>query len=328
VIDAVRPRPVDAPTPAFAPGSGRVGGAAAGGSIGETVGERFMLRTPDGIELAVTRFAAGAETGPAVLVTAAAGVPQGFYRALARWLAARGSTVCTFDFRGVAASRPSRLRGFEADFHGWAADIDAVLAQMLARHERVAVLGHSVSGLLALTADHAPQVHRFVLVGTQTAYWRDWPAARRVPMALLWHGFMPLVTLAAGYFPGRALRLGEDLPRGVALQWAARPWRDPFRQGKAAAALARALPPVHLVAAHDDAFATPAALHRVQALLPQTTVHRHTIHPAAGMRGLGHFKPLRPEGQACWPRLRRWLTGGQTGEPTDPEASNDGDRHP
>ena len=53
-----------------------------------------------------------------------------------------------------------------------------------------------------------------------------------------------------------------------------------------------------------------------------------TIHAAAGARGLGHFKPLRPEGQACWPQLRRWLMGSPQGESTDPEASNDGDRTP
>ena len=37
---------------------------------------------------------------------------------------------------------------------------------------------------------------------------------------------MPAVTALLGYFPGRALRLGDDLPRGVAMQWARR--RAPF----------------------------------------------------------------------------------------------------
>ena len=35
---------------------------------------------------------------------------------------------------------------------------------------------------------------------------------------------LPMPVAAIGTAP--ALRLGEDLPRGVALQWAARPWRD------------------------------------------------------------------------------------------------------
>jgi predicted alpha/beta hydrolase len=256
-----------------------------------------------------------------VLVTAAAGVPQGFYRAIARWLATHGSTVYTFDYRGVAASRPQRMRGFEARFEHWAVDIEAVLAHALQRHARVSVLGHSIGGLLALLVPSAERAHRLVLVGAQTAYWRDWPRLQRVPMALLWHGFMPLVTMATGYFPGRALRLGEDLPRGVAMEWAGRPWRDPFRQGAVAAQLARRLPPVHLAAASDDAFATPAALRRVQERLPHAPVHRHTIHPAsAGRRRLGHFAPLRPEGQACWPQLRRWLL--------DPDTTCDGDNAP
>jgi hypothetical protein len=33
---------------------------------------------------------------------------------------------------------------------------------------------------------------------------------------------MPLVTRVVGFFPGRMLHLGDDIPRGVALQWAGR----------------------------------------------------------------------------------------------------------
>ena len=41
-------------------------------------------------------------------------------------------------------------------------------------------------------------------------------------MAVLWHGVMPLVTRVVGYFPAQILGLGEDIPAGVAMQWAAR----------------------------------------------------------------------------------------------------------
>ena len=44
-----------------------------------------------------------------------------------------------FDFRGTAASRPARLRGFVADFSHWALDLDAALAFALAQGAREVV---------------------------------------------------------------------------------------------------------------------------------------------------------------------------------------------
>lgn len=268
------------------------------------------IDSTDGARLAATPHAA-ADPARAIVIAPATGVPQELYRGFAQFAADQGINAYTFDFRGVAASRPPRLRGFEAGFAQWAEDIDAVIAHALARHLRVSVIGHSVGGLLAPVAERATQLHRLVLVGAQTAYWRDWRWRDRLPMALLWHGLMPLATAVAGYFPGRALRLGEDLPRRVALQWSSRPWSDPFGAGDAwgppgllRRRYARALPPVHLAAAVDDAFATPPALARVQAQLTGSTVVRHAWRPAdLGLRRLGHFDPFRRRAAALWPQL-------------------------
>jgi predicted alpha/beta hydrolase len=250
-------------------------------------GVPFTLDSSGGVPIAVRRFGAvAAET--AIVIAPATGVPQGLYRAFAAWAAAKGVAAYTFDYRGVAASRPARLRGFKAGFADWADDIDAAAA-------------------------HAPRLHRLVLVGAQTAYWRDWPTSRRWPMVALWHGLMPALTLAAGYFPGRALRLGEDLPRGVALQWASRPWRDPLTHASTAALqqrYARALPPVLLGAASDDAFATPAALDRVAAQLHAPLTRECWAPASIGHVKLGHFDVFRPRAAALWPR---WLAFMQEG---------------
>jgi predicted alpha/beta hydrolase len=281
-------------------------------------GHAFTLRGSDGVAVVATRYAPG--TGPeglggeppAIVIASATGVPQTLYRGIAAWLVAQGHTVYTFDWRGTAASRPPRLRGFEADFRHWVLDLDAVLAHALGQHARVSLIGHSIGGFLAPVTQNAPRLHRLVLVGAQTAHWRDWPPLQRLPMALLWHGLMPLATWICGYFPGRALRLGEDLPRGVALAWAARPWRDPFdtrqlgaRADDAASLYARRLPPVSLFATSDDPFATPAATRRVAERLRDAAVSTHTLAPhEAGQRRIGHFDLFRRRAQAHWPRLR------------------------
>lgn len=169
----------------------------------------------------------------------------------------------------------------------------------------MSLVGHSIGGFLAPVAPNAARAHRLVLVGAQSAYWRDFPHPQRWPMALMWHAVLPAVTGLVGYFPARALRLGEDLPRGVALQWARRPWRDPWDMQSFASGYNRPLPPVHLVAADDDLFATPAALARVAQRLSATECCTHTL--VAGRDGparIGHFNLFRSTcADQVWPRL-------------------------
>lgn len=283
----------------------RQAGAAQAPAVHKRVaGEALALRAEDGQVLAATWYAAGGAARGVVVIASATGVPQGFYRRFASWLGERGVASLTFDYRGTARSRPQRLRGFVADFSHWVLDIDAALGHAVESGLPVGYIGHSIGGTLAPLARHAIDAQRLVLVGAQTAYWRDWPWRQRWPMVAMWHGLMPAVTLAAGYFPGRALRLGEDLPRGIALQWAARPWRNWFGDEASAARYARALPPVHLVAPRDDAFATDAAQQRVHDQLTGCAVTRHVIEPAAcGLTRIGHFGLFREDASAAWPHL-------------------------
>jgi predicted alpha/beta hydrolase len=274
----------------------------------EPTTQPFTLLSADGTRLAATWYpVAGGRPAQATLVVAAAtGVPQSFYRRFALFASRQQQVqVLSFDYRGTAASRPMRLRGFQADFSHWAQDIDAALAEGLRRAQGGALsyLGHSIGGTLGPLAARAVHAQSMVLVGAQTAYWRDWPALQRWPMALLWHGFMPAMTLLCGHFPARRLRLGEDLPRGVALQWAARPWRD-WTFATADSPPATALPPLHLVAASDDAFATPAAQERLAARLSGARILRHEVQPASlGLARIGHFGLFRQRCAGIWPTL-------------------------
>jgi predicted alpha/beta hydrolase len=269
-------------------------------------GQPLLLHAADGTPLCATAYLA-APHAPVLVVASATGVPQGLYRHFAVWLQQQGINCYTFDYRGIAASRPCKMRKFNADFSHWALDIDMMLRHALAAHPRVSLLGHSIGGFLAPVAAQATAMHRLVMVGAQSAYWRDWPWPQRWPMAVMWHAAMPLITQAVGYFPGRALSLGEDLPKGVAMQWALRPWTDPLLgHTHAGQQYARGLPAVHMVAASDDAFATPAAQQRVHDALRNTSVTRHVWQPqAVGLPAIGHFNVFRRSAAALWPELLR-----------------------
>jgi predicted alpha/beta hydrolase len=267
--------------------------------------------------------AGGLPAKATLVIAAATGVPQGFYRRFSLFASQQERVqVLSFDYRGTAASRPLRLRGFHADFSHWAQDIDAALAEGRRRANggALAYLGHSIGGTLGPLAPHAVHAQSMVLVGAQTAYWRDWPALLRWPMAALWHGFMPAVTMLCGHFPARRLRLGEDLPRGVALQWAARPWRD-WALATSASPPAAALPPLHLVAASDDAFATPAAQERLTARLPGAHIQRHVVQPASlGLARIGHFGLFQRRCAGVWPMLLHLALVAQGNRPSAPRA--------
>src|ERR1044072_1541019 len=90
------------------------------------------------------------------------------------------------------------------------------------------VTAHSIGALLFGGAPNAAEQSRLVIISGHTAYYGDYDARYRLPMAVLWHGVMPVTTALLGYFPARRLGLGEDIPANVALRWAGR--RSPERR--------------------------------------------------------------------------------------------------
>jgi len=137
-------------------------------------------------------------------------------------------------------------------------------------------------------------------------------------MALLWHVVMPALTRIFGFFPARRLRLGEDIPAGIALQWAARttpelrPEVTDGNASRARAMLARygeiKVPALALSFA-DDAFATEAGTMRLLALYPGLHARYESIEPASvGLGNIGHFGFFRREtGPHLWPRILAYL---------------------
>src|SRR5262249_22174902 len=90
-------------------------------------GRPFDLVTSDGYSLGATLFAPPFPGLAPVIVNGAPAVPQGYYRRFAEFLAARGLRVLTYDYRGVGASRPAELAGFDATMTDWAR-LDAAAA--------------------------------------------------------------------------------------------------------------------------------------------------------------------------------------------------------
>jgi predicted alpha/beta hydrolase len=279
----------------------------------------LRIRAQDGYELGAVLYAARAGAAPqrAAVLHGGAGIPAQRYRHFAHFLARAGTPVLTYDYRGIGLSRPAALTGFQAVIEDWAEfDCSAAIGCLRERFPRSELVGiaHSVGTLLFGGAHNAAEQARLILIGAHTGYYGDYHPFYRLPMAALWHGLMPVLTRLVGYFPARRLGLGEDIPAGIALQWASRRSSDLRPAGNSAAderarrlldrcaALER---PALVLRFSDDAFATAAGMRRLLAYYPRLSPEFVLFTPAdAGTSKIGHFGFFgRGAGLALWPKL-------------------------
>ena len=280
----------------------------------------MRLRAQDGFELGATLYpAAGTQAHPRVaLLHCGAGIPAVRYGRFARFLADRGIPTLTYDYRGIGRSRPASLRGFGTSIEDWAEyDCTGAIAWLRERFPGAPIVGiaHSIGALLAGGASNSAEQSRLVLIGAHTGYYGDYGERYRLPMTLLWHRLMPVITRLFGYFPARRLGLGEDLPAKFALQWAGRRSPELRPAGTDPGSLrfrmlldrcASLQRPALTVSISDDAFATPAGVRRLMAYYPRLFPLQHLqFTPAdAGLRRIGHFGFFsRKAGAVLWPRL-------------------------
>lgn len=269
----------------------------------------LRIRTRDGHALAATLHRG---TGPDLVVMAGAtGVKRQVYTPFARFLVGQGHTVITFDYRGIGGSRPpGPLREVQARMQDWGLhDLDAVLAWAVdhAKPRRLLMVGHSVGGQLLGLADHADLVDAAAFVGSQSGYWGHWPLHQRAGIGLLWFGLIPALSPMLGHFPSRRLGLGEDLPRGVAEQWA-RWGRDPdyLMRGDARRReqFAQLRLPLLMVSLDGDLFAPHAAVDALAAFYAGAKVTRLRLPKTPTT---GHFTVFRPGDRKVWADLAAFL---------------------
>jgi predicted alpha/beta hydrolase len=259
------------------------------------------------------------------LINAGAGIRAVYYDRFAAFLALEDCPTIVYDYRGIGRSRPRSLRAFSASVEEWGSkDCAAVLDWLAGRFPRAErmVIGHSVGGFLTGFAQNGHLIDRMLLVGAHTGYWGDYARGSRHGMYLLWHLLMPLVTRTVGYFPGRRLHLLEDLPAGVAFQWASRRrpnfwWNLRLPDGSPDTARIHSLiARFHAVRARtlalqfsDDPFATSAATDRIFGLFANCEARRLEVTPAdVGGQAIGHFGFFRSRFRATlWRRVADWL---------------------
>lgn len=282
------------------------------GSV-EIVAQRFELRAGDGAVLAANRFDAP-DARAVVVIAPALGVPQEFYRDFAAWLAQRGLSALTFDYRGIGASAPRSLRRFRATIDDWLRlDFETVVtaAREQAGGRPLFVVGHSLGSQLVALLPSASAVRALVAVAGGSGYWGRLSPRMRPMMLLMLHGAAPLSARLAGYFPGRRLRLLGDLPSGVMHQWRLWCLHEDYLIGVepgAREAYARARFDLLSLAFTDDAMMPQANVDALHSHLSGVARESHRLSPADAGGPIGHVGFFRKRYRdTLWPIAADWL---------------------
>jgi predicted alpha/beta hydrolase len=267
----------------------------------------------DGFRLGGCLYRPAKSNGRAVLVNGAVGIRQQYYAAFAAFLEERGFTVLTYDYRGIAASRHGDVRDLPARIRDWA-QLDAAAAlDELARaapDAQLLAVGHSFGGNCLGLLPGNERLSGALFVGVQSGYWRHWHGLGRAGMWFLTHALLPGVSSLLGYVPAAIFGQGEDLPAGVAGEWAA--WcRDPrYAVGAVGAqGYASFKAPIRSYWIADDGYAPRAATEAILREYASAPSEVITVDRAQyGGAKIGHFGFFRERFRgSLWRDAAEWL---------------------
>jgi predicted alpha/beta hydrolase len=284
----------------------------------QTTAREIAIPADDGCVLAATLFepAVPAPGMPLVAIAAGAGIARRFYARFAAYIAGRGATALTFDYRAVGGSRREPIRRSRVRMRDWCVlDVPGVLAWAAHTYPDRPLhwVGHSMGGFATGLAHNNGLIARQLSVASLEGYWARMAVPERYRVLVMMGGLGPLIVRAAGYMPGRLLG-GEDMPGPAFLEW--RKWcMSPgflFDDTTLAerANFARLTAPLRAVQVSDDTWATEAA---VDAITARYTASRERtswrVTPAeAGVARIGHFGFFRPEVRdTLWKPAAEWL---------------------
>lgn len=286
----------------------------------------LTVTAPDGQRLAASLFEPGAD-GPArnglsVQVNGATGVPRRYYATFASVLAGRGFTVLTYDYRGIADSRRSTGAPPPRMLDWGRTDMPTIAAWLRQNRPGLArcVVGHSFGGQILGLLPEASEIAAIVTIGAQHGYWRHWDLPQQLYLPFWWYLLVPAIVAATGKLPGRLLGGAEDLPAGVARDWArwcrsryyliddaGRPLRPHNDRIRAA---------LRLISFDDDAtFGPRAGVDALAGFYPNARIERMHVAPADwNLPQIGHFGFFR-RGMPPrhWAELGDWLLAAASG---------------
>lgn len=285
------------------------------------VSRDVRIHTADGIALAASEFLRStcqvvSAVDITVIVASGTSCPRQRYASFARYMAALGCRVLTFDYRGIGDSKLDHSRSRDSRMRDWGEqDLAACIAW--ARQTRPAgrlfVVGHSVGGQVFAFAGNHAQVDGLLAICAQKGYWRFWDGPRRFVMLGLWC-LLPLMVSCFGCLPLRYAGRASNLPAGIALEWGRWGRHAPFVADDGQSMndrFAAVQVPILAISFSDDRFFAP---HRAaQALLAAYSnarvQHWHLPPQALAREAVGHtgFFDAVADTACLWRATLEWM---------------------
>jgi predicted alpha/beta hydrolase len=282
----------------------------------------------DGYLLGASLFLPRSAKRHAVLINSATAVPRKIYKGFAGYLARRGCAVLTYDYRGTGNSRqkamvgynqPKSLVGFKASMSDWAAlDVSAAVAWMRERYKTLPLnyVGHSYGGQALGLLPNNTEVSRALLIASQAGYWKLMASPERYRVYAMLNFVGSPLTKLLGYTPGWS-GLGEDLPKGVFLEWVGWVMSQRYMFDDTKLAALKNFPnykgAMRALCLSDDPWATRPAVELLCSGFTSIKPDILTIKPAdVNATKIGHFGFFRPEHRdTLWRGAAEWIQASE-----------------
>lgn len=228
----------------------------------------------------------------------ATGVRKEYYLKFATYLAGQQYRVVLFDYRGIGESRPKKLRGFDAHMHEWGTkDMTAVTNYIIKEYpaEPIIAIGHSIGGQLFGAIEHHSIFSKVVMLNCSSGYWKQLASPYKYFAWLAWNLILPTTAPILGYLPAKFFKQGENLPTGVAREWAGWCMQESYFESFIKAHYAQNCfyhfkTPIISVYPTDDHIANDRSVNALLNFYPEAEKKIVRINPADHqLKRIGHF---------------------------------------
>ncbi|MFT0211498.1 alpha/beta fold hydrolase [Pseudomonas sp. F1_0610] len=251
-----------------------------------------------------------------VQLNPATGVPERLYYDFAQALSEQGYDVLTYNYRGVSSHKQDSKK-VRAGFTTWAdLDVEAVteyLAQHYPHLPHFAV-GHSFGGHAIGLCKSTRYLTAAILISSHTGCIRFIrPLSEWLKAALMLKLIGPVSSWLCGYFPGKALKFGENMPAQVMYEWYR--WTSmpnyffDDASVQAVSRFAQQQLPILSIGFADDPWAPSEAIDLLAKYFVNSPVERRQFQPSdSNYQAIGHINFFRKRHEhSLWPFIYRWL---------------------
>ncbi|AFM05711.1 putative alpha/beta hydrolase [Bernardetia litoralis DSM 6794] len=253
-----------------------------------------------------------------IIINPATAVKQNLYASFAKFIALQNYLVVTFDYQGIGLSRSKKITDYKTTLHQYSQDAKAVFDYLITKYKQnIFIIGHSVGGsFIGFSESNTnPRLIGAYCICMQSGYKGYAPSkSLKRKLNILYYGIIPILTTLKGYLPAKSLKLGEDLPKEVAREFAQ--WGnnkrynlDFIEQNPVYNYFESLSFPMYLVNFSDDEWSTQNSIDDIANLYSNCHIEREYINPKElGIKKVGHmgFFNIRCK-QSLWVSSLSWI---------------------